>query len=81
MKLATLRTATGTTAVVVTDDSAIEIPGVVDVGALLGNPGWRAVAEAADGKVHPLDSIEDTAWAPVVPQPSIRPSSPSTRRP
>lgn len=69
MKLATLRTTTGNTAVLITDTSAIEIDGVADVGALLGNPMWRAVAEAADGKVHPLDSIENTAWAPVVPQP------------
>ncbi|WP_022887276.1 fumarylacetoacetate hydrolase family protein [Glaciibacter superstes] len=70
MKLATLRTETGNSAVVITDDSAIEIDEVADVGALLGNPEWRAVAEAADGKVHALDSIEDAAWAPVVPQPS-----------
>jgi acylpyruvate hydrolase len=69
VKLATLRTTTGNTAVVVTDDSAIEIPGVADVGALLLNADWHAVAEAADGKVRPLDSIADDAWAPVVPQP------------
>jgi acylpyruvate hydrolase len=70
MKLATLRTTTGNTAVLITDDSAIEIDGVADVGALLGNPEWRAIAEAADGKVHALDSIDNTAWAPVVPRPS-----------
>lgn len=70
MKLATLRTTTGTTAVVVTDDSAIEIPGVADVGALLANPEWRTVADSADGQAHPLDSIDEDAWAPVVPQPS-----------
>jgi acylpyruvate hydrolase len=69
MKLATLRTAGTTTAVVVTDDSAIEIAGFSDVGALLAQPDWRAVADAAAGTAHPLTSIENSAWAPVVPHP------------
>lgn len=69
MKLATLRIANGTTAVVVTDDSAIEIAGVADVGALLAQPNWRAVADAAAGTAHPLASVDDSAWAPVVPRP------------
>lgn len=69
MKLATLRTAGGTSAVVVTEDSAIEIVGITDVGALLGQPDWRAVADAAAGPTHPLASIDPTSWAPVVPRP------------
>jgi acylpyruvate hydrolase len=69
MKLATLRTATGTTAVVVTDDNATEIEGVADVGSLLSMHDWRAVADAASGRAHPLASLEPSAWAPVVPRP------------
>lgn len=69
MKLATLRTAEGTAAVVVTDTHAIEIEGVADVGALLSQPGWRAMADAAAGAAHPLDSLGDRPWAPVVPRP------------
>jgi acylpyruvate hydrolase len=69
MKLATLRTGTGTTAVVVADTEAIEIEGVADVGALLGSQNWRAVADAAAGPAHPLASLGDKAWAPVVPRP------------
>jgi acylpyruvate hydrolase len=69
MKLATLRTGTGTTAVVVADTEAIEIEGVADVGALLGSQHWRAVADAAAGPAHPLASLGDKAWAPVVPRP------------
>lgn len=69
MKLATLRINGATTAVVVTDDSAIEIEGVSDVGSLLAQPDWRAVADAAAGTAHPLASLADAAWAPVVPRP------------
>ena len=73
MKLATLRTAsgtaTGTTAAVITGDSAIEIDGVADVGALLANPEWRTVADAAAGTVPPLSSSESSAWAPDIPRP------------
>jgi acylpyruvate hydrolase len=69
MKLATLRLDGVTSAVVVTDDTAIEIPGVGDVGSLLAQPGWRAMADAASGATHELASIEGSAWAPVVPRP------------
>ena len=69
MKLATLRRAAGTTAAVITGDSAIEIDGVADVGVLLANPDWRRIADAAAGTVHPLSSIESSAWAPVIPRP------------
>jgi acylpyruvate hydrolase len=70
MRLATLRTESGTVAVRVDDDSAVEITGIADVGALLASPDWRALADDASGTVHPLASIENTSWAPVVPAPS-----------
>ena len=69
MKLATLRIDGGTTAALITDTDAIEIAGVTDVGALLALPNWREVAAAADGATHPVDSIEATQWAPVIPRP------------
>lgn len=69
MKLATLRIDGGTTAVVVTDDAAIEIEGSSDIGALLARPDWLALAKAASGTAHPLDSLADSAWAPVIPRP------------
>ncbi|MCS5734559.1 fumarylacetoacetate hydrolase family protein [Herbiconiux daphne] len=70
MKLATLRTASGTVAVRVEADQAIEIAGCTDVGALLAQPDWRTVADTADGPTHPLAAIDDASWAPVVPSPS-----------
>lgn len=69
MRLATIRTATGTRAVRVDADRAVET-GHADVGALLAEPDWRRVAEAAGGPAHeqgtqgpPYD------YAPVVPRP------------
>lgn len=71
MRLATLRTdATTTVAVRVDDATALEIPGVPDVGALLLDPRWRDRAASASGPTHRLSDIEPTAWAPVVPSPS-----------
>lgn len=70
MKLATLRTPSGTVAVRIDDAVATEIDGVADVGALLADPDWRRVAEAATGAARPLDEIADTDWAPVVPAPT-----------
>ena len=73
MKLATLRqtggTTGGTAAVLITDQSATEIVGVSDVGALLKLADWRLVAASADGTAHALETIEPTRWAPVVPAP------------
>ncbi|MEO6505933.1 MAG: FAA hydrolase family protein, partial [Terrimesophilobacter sp.] len=69
MKLATLRTSDGTVAVLVGTAAATEIVGVADVGALLRLPDWRALATAASGTAHPLESIESHRWAPVVPHP------------
>jgi acylpyruvate hydrolase len=65
MRLATIRTTTGTRAVRVEVDRAVEI-GVPDVGALLADPGWRARAEAADGPSHAPATLD---YAPVVPRP------------
>jgi acylpyruvate hydrolase len=70
MKLATLRTDGSTVAVRVDETAAIEIDGFADVGALVAVADWRALAEAASGTAHPLDSISDESWGPVVPAPS-----------
>lgn len=69
LKLATLRIDGATSAVLVTDHSAIEIAGIPDVGALLARQDWRAVAQAAAGPEHPLASLGDKPWAPVIPVP------------
>ncbi|WP_409329260.1 fumarylacetoacetate hydrolase family protein [Trujillonella humicola] len=65
MRLATIRTATGTRAVRVDADRAVET-GQADVGELLAQPGWRALAEAADGPAHDRAGLD---LAPVVPRP------------
>jgi len=69
MKLATIRTAGGTRAVRVDDDTAVEIADerVSDVGTLLALPDWRSLAESADGPRHAWDSVD---LAPVVTAPS-----------
>lgn len=69
MKLATLRTADGTVAVLVGTAAATEIASVADVGALLKQSNWRELAAGASGPAHPLEAIEPAQWAPVVPQP------------
>jgi acylpyruvate hydrolase len=65
MRLATIRTATGTRAVRLDGDRAVET-GHADVGELLTVDDWRAVAEAADGPVHDRAGLD---YAPVVPRP------------
>ena len=66
MKLATLRTPTGTIAVRVTEEAVgIEIPGIPDVGALLAHPDYATLSNAR-GDAHDLHSAD---WAPVVPHP------------
>src|SRR5258708_24934267 len=52
MRLGTIRTASGTSAVRIDGDLAIEI-GASDVGALLAAADWRAQAGAAGGPPHP----------------------------
>jgi len=69
MKLATLRRDGDTVAVRLDAEGAIEIPGFADVGALLADPDWRAVARRASGRVLPVEDIPSDGWAPVVPAP------------
>lgn len=69
MRLATLRTSDGTTAVIVRDDAVVEIPGAVDVGALLTHSDWRERALGADGARHAAEEIAEDRWAPVIPRP------------
>jgi acylpyruvate hydrolase len=65
MRLATIRTASGTSTVRIEGDVAIEC-GIADLGALLASGDWRAEAGAADGPRHRLT---DLSYAPVVPRP------------
>jgi acylpyruvate hydrolase len=65
MRLATIRTATGTRAVRVDAAAAVET-GEADVRALLERPDWPAHAAAAAGPAHPLDGLD---LAPLVPSP------------
>ena len=53
MRLATIRTASGTGAVRIDGDEAIEC-GESDVGALLASADWAARAGAADGPRHQI---------------------------
>lgn len=54
MKLATIRTASGSAAVRIEDDGAVDL-GFPDLGALLRRNGWRAHAEAAAAIAGRLD--------------------------
>jgi len=65
VKLATIRTATGTAAVRVDEDGAVEL-GAGDLGAFLARPDWRAVAATADGPRHDLAGID---YATLIPRP------------
>ena len=65
MRLATIRTESGMSAVRIDGDEAVEC-GASDVGTLLASTDWRARAGAADGPRHPL---ADLSYAPVVPRP------------
>jgi len=65
MRLATIRTASGTSAVRIDGDLAIEC-GARDVGELLAAPDWRAKAGSADGPRH---RTKDLSYEPVVPRP------------
>lgn len=69
MRLATLRTATGTTAARREGDRFIPIEGAADVGELLRDPDWRdraAAASAANGEVI---AAADADLAAVIPHP------------
>jgi acylpyruvate hydrolase len=69
MRLATIRTATGTRAVRLDGtgpgDTAVET-GDADVRALLERPDWAAHAAAAAGPSHQVDGLD---YAPLVPSP------------
>jgi acylpyruvate hydrolase len=65
MRLATLRTATGTRAVRVDGDRYIDL-GIPDVGALFARPDWEAHAASADGEAIDQHGAE---LAPVVTRP------------
>ena len=65
MKLATIRDGSGTLAVRIEGDEAVEL-GEPDVGAVLRRDGWRSWAESATG---PRRSVGDLDYAPVVPTP------------
>ncbi|MFF1832563.1 fumarylacetoacetate hydrolase family protein [Paenarthrobacter sp. NPDC058040] len=63
MKLATLRTSGGrTTAALATGEGTYRTLPASDVGALLAQDNWRAVAEAADG-----ETISNPDFAPLLP--------------
>jgi acylpyruvate hydrolase len=65
VKLATIRTGSGTAAVRVDDEGAAEL-GAVDLGEFLTRPGWKAAAAAADGIRHDVAALD---YAPPVPRP------------
>ena len=65
MRLATIRTPGGTRAVRIDGDRAVET-GHADLGDLLAQPDWRAVAAAADGSAHERAGLD---YAPVIPRP------------
>jgi acylpyruvate hydrolase len=65
VRLATIRTSTGTAAVRVDDDAAVEL-GAADLGEFLARPDWNAVAQAADGPRHEVSSLD---YAVLVPRP------------
>ena len=65
MRLATIRTDTGTACVRVDDEAAVET-GHDDVGALLREANWRELAARADGERHAVGGLD---YAPPVPTP------------
>jgi acylpyruvate hydrolase len=65
VKLATIRTGTGTAAVRVDDDGAVEL-GAADLGEFLARPDWRRAARAATGAPHELAGLD---YATLVPRP------------
>ncbi|GGC96251.1 2-hydroxyhepta-2,4-diene-1,7-dioate isomerase [Tersicoccus solisilvae] len=67
MKLATLRTSSGTIAVRQDGDVFVEIDGYADLGKLFAQEGWEQIAAAAQGAQH---SVEGADLAAVVPAPS-----------
>lgn len=66
MKIATLRLNGSTVAARRDDDRFTVIDGYSDVDALLAQPGWRQIADAASGAVVPANTAD---FAPVVQRP------------
>jgi acylpyruvate hydrolase len=62
VKLATIRTGTGTAAVRIDGDEAVEI-GAADVGEVLGRDDWSSWAAAANGARRP---VADLDYAPLI---------------
>ncbi len=70
MKLATVRTADGSTQAVRVEGSDLFPLGVPDVGTLLAQPNWRDVAaKAGSAEGAPALEAGRAAYAPVVPRP------------
>lgn len=65
MRVATIRTATGTRAVRIDGDTAVET-GDADVRALLERPDWPTRAAEAVGPAHAVEGLD---YAPLVPEP------------
>jgi acylpyruvate hydrolase len=65
VKLATIRTASGTAAVRIEGEQAVEV-GAADVGELLRRDGWADGAATASGTRHELAGLD---YAPLVPSP------------
>ncbi|GAA0985883.1 fumarylacetoacetate hydrolase family protein [Acrocarpospora macrocephala] len=66
MRLATIRTAEGTSAVRLEGDRHLHL-GFPDVGALLADPGWPDLAQTPDVTSSPASGAD---FAPVVPRPA-----------
>lgn len=66
MKLATIRTGSGTQAVRLKGQLLVEL-GAPDVGAFLAQPDWQERATSANGRTH---DVVQADFAPVVPNPS-----------
>lgn len=66
MRIGTLRTPQGTTAVCQDGETVIEIEGYTDAGALLQNHNWREIAAGAAGPHHDANEAD---FAPVVENP------------
>lgn len=66
MKLATIRTATGTRAVRVDGDTLVDL-GAADLGEFLARDDWSDAAASASGETYAADAVE---YATLVPRPS-----------
>jgi acylpyruvate hydrolase len=65
MRLATIRTTSGTAAVRIDGEQAVEVD-APDLGTLLARAGWQEQAASAGGARH---SLADVSYAPLVPRP------------